>query len=232
MADEQGPFRNRIVGQGVKPADQFLANPSNFRKHPQIQRDAMRGALEEVGWVDDVIVNLRTSEQWPDGERGVETLVDGHERVWQALQHNNAPVPYKEVDLTPKEEAKVLATFDAITGLAEIDAAAFADVLRDVDTGSAAIQEMLAAMAEEAGIDGMGDDWQRESFDGLIPQTADSVTGQSEKNGQWFYVEFYEDEGTWEELRSLLSPYQKGQSMHELDRRFFEAMVRGYLATL
>jgi len=153
VADEQGPFRNRIVGQGVKPADQFLANPSNFRKHPQLQRDAMRGALEEVGWVDDVIVNLRTSEQWPDGERGVETLVDGHERVWQALQHNNAPVPYKEVDLTPKEEAKVLATFDAITGLAEIDAAAFADVLRDVDTGSAAIQEMLAAMAEENGIE-------------------------------------------------------------------------------
>ena len=101
-------------------------------------------------------VNVRSSELWPEQDRHVETLVDGHERIWQALQANNADVPYIEVDLTPAEEALMLTSFDASGALADLDAVAFEDVLRDVDTGSAAIQEMLAQMAEEAGI---GTDW-------------------------------------------------------------------------
>ena len=57
---ERVAFRNRIVGHGVKPADQFLANPANWRRHPQAQRDAMRGVLAELGWVGVVIENVRT----------------------------------------------------------------------------------------------------------------------------------------------------------------------------
>ena len=147
MADEQGPFRNRIVGQGIKPADQFLANERNTRRHGQLQRSVIHDLLEQLGWVDVVKVNVRSSELWPEQDRHVETLVDGHERIWQALQANNADVPYIEVDLTPAEEALMLTSFDASGALADLDAVAFEDVLRDVDTGSAAIQEMLAQMA-------------------------------------------------------------------------------------
>jgi len=152
VADEQGPFRNRIVGQGIKPADQFLANERNTRRHGQLQRSVIHDLLEQLGWVDVVKVNVRSSELWPEQDRHVETLVDGHERIWQALQANNADVPYIEVDLTPAEEALMLTSFDASGALADLDAVAFEDVLRDVDTGSAAIQEMLAQMAEAAGI--------------------------------------------------------------------------------
>lgn len=53
-------WRNRIVGHGEQPASQFLANPNNWRVHPQSQRDALHGALNEVGWVQQVIVNRRT----------------------------------------------------------------------------------------------------------------------------------------------------------------------------
>ncbi|HOJ21828.1 MAG TPA: hypothetical protein PLY56_09860, partial [Armatimonadota bacterium] len=99
MTDSPSIWRNRIVGYGEQPASQFLANPNNWRIHPQAQREALRGALNEVGWVQAVIVNRRTGY-----------LVDGHERVWQALQNGDALVPYIEVDLSPEEEAYVLAT--------------------------------------------------------------------------------------------------------------------------
>ena len=132
-------WRNRIVGEGEQPASQFVANPANWRVHPQNQRDAMRGALNEVGWVQRVIVNRRTGY-----------LIDGHERVWQALQNGDAPVPYVEVDLDEAEEAYVLATLDPIGAMAAADAAKLDDLLRDVQSGEAGVQQMLAEVAARA----------------------------------------------------------------------------------
>ena len=134
-------WRNRIVGEGVQAASQFIANPANWRVHGQPQRDAMRGALNEGGWVQRVIVNRQTGY-----------LVDGHERVWQALQNGDAEVPYVEVDLAPEEEAYVLATLDPIGAMAAADSAQLADLLKEVQSSEAGVQAMLAALAQEAGV--------------------------------------------------------------------------------
>ncbi len=135
------PWRNRIVGEGVQPASQFMANPANWRVHGQAQRDAMRGALNEVGWVQRVIVNRQTGY-----------LVDGHERVWQALQNGDAEVPYVEVDLAPEEEAYVLATLDPIGAMAAADSAQLADLLKEVQSSEAGVQAMLESLAAKVGI--------------------------------------------------------------------------------
>lgn len=135
------PFTNRIIAYGTKPADQFQANPHNYRTHPQKQRDAVQASLRELGWIGVVVENRRTGQ-----------LIDGHERVWQALA-NNEDVPYIEVDLSPDEEKLALAIFDPITYMAETDTAILDALLRDVNTGEAALQELLAGLAEDAGID-------------------------------------------------------------------------------
>jgi DNA modification methylase len=134
-------WRNRIVGEGEQPASQFIANPNNWRQHPQAQRDAMRGALNEVGWVQRVIVNRRTGY-----------LIDGHERVWEALQNGDAQVPYVEVDLDEAEEAYVLATLDPIGAMAQADAAKLDELLREVQSSEAGVQAMLADIAKDAGL--------------------------------------------------------------------------------
>jgi DNA modification methylase len=134
-------WRNRIVGEGEQPASQFVANPANWRAHPQAQRDAMRGALNEVGWVQRVVVNRRTGY-----------LVDGHERVAQALQNGDAAVPYVEVDLDEAEEAYVLATLDPIGAMAATDAAKLDELLHEVQSGEAGVQAMLAELAEQASL--------------------------------------------------------------------------------
>lgn len=128
-------FRNRILSYGVKPADQFLAHPKNARIHPTFQREAMKAALDTVGFVAPVL----------EAKSGY--LVDGHERIWQALQNSNADVPYVVLDIDESEESYVLATFDPLTGLANYDAEQLGALLQEINTDSPALQQMLSELA-------------------------------------------------------------------------------------
>lgn len=133
-------WRNRIVGHGEADPEQLLANPLNWRIHPKAQQDALAGVLDEVGWVQSVTVNQRTG-----------FVVDGHLRVALALRREEKAVPVVYVDLSPEEEAEVLATLDPIGALAVADAAKLDELLQDVQSGSAAVQAMIAELAEKAG---------------------------------------------------------------------------------
>lgn len=132
-------FTNRIVEYGTKPADQFTANPLNPRIHPQFQREVMQAALSTVGWIAPVIENKRTGY-----------LVDGHERVMQALL-NNETVPYVLVDLSEEEEKQALATFDPITSLAQYDSANMTALLSDMHVDEIALQQLLANLDSQYG---------------------------------------------------------------------------------
>lgn len=118
-------------------AGDFLANPLNWRIHPDFQQQALSGVLDEVGWIDEVTVNQRTGR-----------VVDGHLRVTLALRvGEDEPVPYRSVDLSEEEEAEVLATKDPIAALAGSDPDQFAEVLERFNTGDAALQQMLEEMS-------------------------------------------------------------------------------------
>jgi hypothetical protein len=138
MSDQ---WQNRIIGHGNEAPDQLLANPRNFRTHPKHQQDALAGVLREVGVVQDVIVNQRTG-----------FLLDGHLRVSLALREGQPTIPVKYVDLSEAEEALVLATLDPISALAGTDAAKLDELLREVSTGDATVQQMLDELAQAAGI--------------------------------------------------------------------------------
>lgn len=127
-------WQNRIVGQGVKPASQFLANPLNWRLHPQFQREAVKGSLETLGWIQQVIENKTTGN-----------LIDGHERVWQAMDNDDAEVPYIEVELTEEEERQALATLDPLSALASTDF----DKLKELTEGMKLKSPYLKAMIDK-----------------------------------------------------------------------------------
>jgi hypothetical protein len=134
------PFVNRIIGYGTKPADQFQGNPLNYRTHPQKQRDAVQASLRELGWIGVVVENTVTGN-----------LIDGHERVWQALL-DNEEVPYIQVELSESEEKLALAVFDPLGAMAETDSEILDALLREVNSGESALQELLAEMANDAGL--------------------------------------------------------------------------------
>ena len=135
-------WRNRIVSSGTMPASQFVANPSNWRIHPKAQREALNGVLNEVGWVQNVIVNKTTGN-----------VVDGHARIEEALKRGDeTPVPYVEVELTEDEEQKILLTLDPISAMAAADKANLDALLKGVETQDAAVMAMIAELANKNGI--------------------------------------------------------------------------------
>jgi len=70
------PWRNRIVGSGEEAPDQLLVNPGNWRLHPRNQQAALAGALDTVGWVQQILVNQRTGFVVPRGPCAI---------VWQRV---------------------------------------------------------------------------------------------------------------------------------------------------
>lgn len=134
-------WQNRITRYGEEAPDQLLAHPLNFRVHPKAQQDTLAGVLNEVGVVQNIIVNERTN-----------TMIDGHLRVTLAMRQNQPTVPVTYVDLSPEEEALILATLDPIAAMANADADKLRELLDDVSTGDAAVMAMLSDMAEREGI--------------------------------------------------------------------------------
>lgn len=140
MATKSG-WANRIIGEGFEDPEQLLANPLNFRIHPKAQQDALAGVLNEVGWVQRVIVNKATQH-----------VIDGHLRVSMAISKGETQVPVIYVDLTEAEEKLILSTIDPLSAMAVTDAAKLEELLHEVSSGEAGVQAMLAALAEDNGL--------------------------------------------------------------------------------
>lgn len=136
-------WRDRIVEVKRMRVRDILAHERNPRLHPSGQKDVVRGLLGEVGKADV----LRAYYSQDNGGRL--TLWDGHLRQdldpdqewWVAI-----------TDLNDDEAAKMLVLFDPIAALAEQDAEKLEALLHEVNVGDAALQQMLASMAEDAGI--------------------------------------------------------------------------------
>jgi hypothetical protein len=141
-------WRNRITGHAEVAPASLLPNPANWRRHPVRQQRALAGALGEVGWVAQVMVN-RTSGH----------LVDGHLRLELALARGEPTVPVAYVELSEAEERLVLASLDPLAAMADTDRDALALLLAEVTPSDRALTRMLAELADRNGISpaGLGD---------------------------------------------------------------------------
>src|SRR5262245_17834222 len=184
MSAASGALRNRITSSGEEDPEKLLAHPKNWRSHSADQESAVEGLLEEVGWVNNVIVNRRTGR-----------LIDGHLRVELAKRRKEAKIPVVYVDLSEKEEELVLATLDPLGDLAGIDAKRLESLLGEIDPKSIALQRMIADLEEELGIgkSGGGDD-----VETLLDQAVQLEPARE------FVVVMCDGEEDWERLREVL----------------------------
>ena len=140
-AGGSGAFRDRIREyRRIRSAD-LVANPLNWRQHPENQQNAMRGILEEVGIVDALLVRDRSD--------GTYDIIDGHLRA--SLMPEDE-VPCLVLDVDEDEARKILLTFDPLGAMAEANAANLNELLRDAEFGAEALQELVAGLAEDAGL--------------------------------------------------------------------------------
>lgn len=162
-------WESRIVGYETINPEQVLANPMNFRTHPESQAAPMRAVLSDVGIVQNIIINRTTGH-----------LIDGHLRVMEALKAGQSELPATIVELSPDEERLILASYDHLSSLAGIDVAQLDSLLRDVSSDSADIQAMISSFAEAEGVlDALMDDNEAE-------QTLEDDRG--EQFNESFYV--------------------------------------------
>ncbi len=132
-------IRDRVRELRRVRAGDLTPNPKNWRTHPKAQADALRGILAEVGYADALL-----ARELPDGSL---ILVDGHLRAETTPEQE---VPVLVLDIDEAEADKLLLSLDPLAALAETNAVALDQLLREVDTGSEGLQEMYAELAEAA----------------------------------------------------------------------------------
>lgn len=126
--------------------DTLMAHPANARIHPKNQRDALKGAIDDIGFIRSVTITK-------DG-----TVVDGHLRVALALSEGQKTIPVEIVDLDEAETKEALLTLDPIAALAATDKEKLDALLHEVQSGDAAVQAMLSEMAKDVDLYGASDD--------------------------------------------------------------------------
>lgn len=157
-------WKNRIIGYGEEEPDQLLANPKNWRIHPTEQQEGLQGVLDEVGYVQGVIVNRATG-----------FVVDGHMRVSLAMRNNQATIPVTYVDLTPEEEDTILSTFDPIGAMAATDRVKLKELIDSVETENERVNKMMSDIARRERVE--VPEPQDEDEEPLVYRVPDAVWG-------------------------------------------------------
>jgi ParB-like chromosome segregation protein Spo0J len=132
-------IRDRIKEFRRVRAGELRPHPKNWRVHPSSQQDALRGVLAEIGYAGALL-----ARELPDGTL---ELIDGHLRAETTPE---AEVPVLVLDLDENEAAKLLALHDPLTGMAEANEDALAELLGQVETESDAVQALLDGMLGES----------------------------------------------------------------------------------
>ena len=151
------PLVNRIIGHGEEQVDQLLANPLNFRLHPDNQQQALAGAIDDIGFIRSVTVNQRTGR-----------VVDGHLRVTLAARSGVESLPVEYVDLDESEEAQALLSLDPIAAMAASDKAKLDELMRAVQSDDERVQAMIAEMGEKLSGFQFDPDTLVDSFSGAV----------------------------------------------------------------
>ncbi len=133
-------IRDRIKDFRRVSAGKLKPNPRNWRTHPQAQRDALRGVLEEIGYADALL-----ARELADGSL---ELIDGHLRAETTPE---VEVPVLVLDLNDDEAAKLLALHDPLAEMAEADGKLLAELLGEIETESEAVQAALDGMLSASG---------------------------------------------------------------------------------
>jgi DNA modification methylase len=135
-------LRDRIIDLRRLPASALQDHQHNWRVHPQAQREALQGVLHELGIASALLV-------YESPRQGGLCVIDGH------LRKSLDPTqewPCLMLDLDDDEASYLLATHDPLGAMAEASREALERVLHDVTSGQAAVQELLAQLAEQHGV--------------------------------------------------------------------------------
>lgn len=137
-ATNGNPAQSLPLRLEYRTASELDDNPSNWRSHPEGQRDALAEVIGEVGWAGACLYNERTGR-----------LIDGHLR--KAVS-GDEKIPVLVGSWSEEDEKKILLTLDPLSAMAAADSDLLDTLLNSVSFGGDAVAEMLAELAEDNGL--------------------------------------------------------------------------------
>lgn len=126
-------MRNRTVELLRVPAGELRGDPRNWRKHPAGQRKALQAVLADVGFAGAVLARRDA--------KGALVLIDGHLRIESVAPETELPVLVLDVD--EAEAAKILATYDPLSAMADRDNESFAKLLKSLEEAGDPIMSLV-----------------------------------------------------------------------------------------
>ena len=154
-------------------------HPLNYRTHPGPQREAMDDILQEVGIAGALVCYEK--------EDGTLRLIDGELRK---DTDEDIEWPVLILDVDEAEANLLLATYDPLSAMATADPEVLGKLLHQVETGSEAIQSMLADLAEEAAVDwGTADEEELEDVKPQVDRAAELQEEWGTESGQLWIIE-------------------------------------------
>ena len=136
-------IRNRIVELRVMKPRDLLDHPGQWKDHPVQQAEALAAALRDIGQTDAL-------KAWhSEREGGKLATWDGHLR--KGLDPD-VPWPILITDLNDAEADEALLIHDPIGALARADVGMLDSLMQTVQTGEAALQELIAKLAADTGV--------------------------------------------------------------------------------
>ncbi len=127
-------LRDRIKKFARVPVSKLRANPRNWRTHPESQRKALRGVLDEIGFSSAVI-----ARELPDGTY---ELIDGHLRLETLADTDKIPTLILDVD--EHEADKLLLTLDPLAAMAGTDKEMLAGLFESTSFDDDALASLIA----------------------------------------------------------------------------------------
>lgn len=133
---------NRIKEHILVKKSDIRPNPQNWRLHPQSQLDGLTAIMEDVGFVDELLVV-------PDPDKKAKYLMVDGEARW-TLHEAEDEIPVSVLDLDNEEIKKILATIDPISGLAGNDPQKLEGLLKEIsDDVSVEMKTLLQDIDEK-----------------------------------------------------------------------------------
>lgn len=200
-----GPkWRSRIVGRADVDPRSLKNHPLNWRIHPETQQAAIRDGLEQIGVIDDIIVNKRTGH-----------ILDGHGRKDLAIQNEEPTVGVLYVDLNEEEERLALAMYNPLAELAATDPDKLSELLGLVDRSGGPLDDLLAELEEKANVAVV-----REAASG----TAGSRTSLTKKNHVMRMMLENPDVMAVERALAMTGKANRGEALLEICRTYMGAV--------
>lgn len=189
--------------------------PYNPRVMPEDMMVKLEKSIEKFGYIEPIVVNKRNG-----------IVVGGNQRLMALRKnyHKEHQIDVVVVDLNESQEKALNMALNKIVG--NWDEPKISELLKSIEKGDKELLHLTGFSEQEIKDLSLFDGgMKRPDFDDLVDRFS-SDKGKSEKNENWFYIEFYKDDKKFKELMALLIPHMVGKGKHELNGQFFYDLVK------